>query len=271
MLVRTGTVLGGALSLVLMSSSSVWADPDFFGGAVECGSSGGPGCEVTVESQSSPGPPSEPRNDGSGNVPQSGDDSQQATSEAPSAPCEVLDSRTQRCSTTVSSAGSGEEDGVTEDVDYEAIAYAARAGFALPSPNISMSPSGDVPILVRVPVWMWIPSGDWRTESATASVPGGSVTVTATPSSVDWQMGDGTTVSCEGPGTAYDPRVHDPDADSPDCGHTYTTASAENDVTAHMTWEVSWASTDGDGGDLPVLTTTSSEQVRVIESSGVVT
>ena len=83
-------------------------------------------------------------------------------------------------------------------------------------------------------------------------------------------MGDGTTVSCDGAGTTYNPRVHDPDAESPDCGHTYT-ATGEREVTADLSWEVEWSTTDGDGGDLPALTTTSSEQVRVIESSGVVT
>ena len=133
-----------------------------------------------------------------------------------------------------------------------------------------MSPSASAPILVRVPVWMWVPSSEWQAQSATASVPGGSVTVTATPTSVSWAMGDGTTVECDGAGTAYSPRVHDPAGESPDCGHTYT-ATGEREVTASLSWSVSWSSSDGEGGDLPPLTTTSSEEVRVIESSGVVT
>ncbi|WP_223830230.1 hypothetical protein [Nocardiopsis quinghaiensis] len=179
-----------------------------------------------------------------------------------------MDGLTARCSATVGGGG-GEE--AEEEVDFESLAYAAHAAFQLSSPEISMSPGADTPVLVHVPVWMWISSSDWQEETATASVPGGSVTVTATPASVSWSMGDGTTVECDGPGTAYDPQVHDPAEPSPDCGHTYTFASSSYELTARMSWEVEWSSSDGDGGTLPALETETSMNVRVVESSGVVT
>ncbi|MBB5493418.1 MULTISPECIES: hypothetical protein [Nocardiopsis] len=170
------------------------------------------------------------------------------------------------CSATVGGGPVGGE--AVPQVDYEALAYEARASLSLGTPGISMSPSADAPILVRVPVWLWV--DDWDAQSATASVPGGSVTVTATPSALSWDMGDGTTVECEGPGTAYTSRVHDPAEESPDCGHTYT-SRGDREVAASMAWSIEWSSTSGEGGSLPDLVTTSSVSVRVVESSGVVT
>lgn len=264
MLIRAFVLLM-AMFLVLLAAP---ASADEFFGRAECGTSGGPGCSATVESETAPRLPSGPAGGGPGSAPSPGGSPQRAEAEVS---CEDPDPLTQRCTTTASSASTGGGGDDAEEVDFEAVAYAARADFSLPSPVISMSPSGDTPILVQVPVWMWIASDAWGPEAATATVPGGSVTVSATPTDVSWQMGDGTTVSCDGPGTAYNPRVHDPAAESPDCGHTYTATSAENEVTAAVSWAVSWSSTDGDGGDLPALVTESSQTVRVIESSGVVT
>jgi hypothetical protein len=168
----------------------------------------------------------------------------------------------------------GGEDGEApvEEVDFEALAYQAYASFSLGSLRISMSPSAETPVLVQVPVWMWVDADDWQPETATASVPGGSVTVTATPSSVSWDMGDGQSVDCKGPGTAYDASEHDPAAASPDCGHTYTSTNGGSvDVTASMSWAVEWETSTGEGGALPDLTTETSTTVQVVESSSLVT
>ncbi|WP_435110478.1 hypothetical protein [Nocardiopsis synnemataformans] len=237
------------------------ASADEFLGRAECGTDGGPGCDVSAES-------------GGGNPDVSGNEGEpipeaapEGTGSASSEPACEVDGLSARCSATVG----GGADEAEEEVDFEALAYAARAAFQLSSPEIAMSPSADAPVLVRVPVWMWISSDAWQEETATASVPGGSVTVTATPTSVSWSMGDGTTVECEGPGTAYDPDVHDPAEPSPDCGHTFTSISGGYEVTASLSWQVEWSSSDGEGGTFPALTTQTSTTVRVVESSGVVT
>ena len=162
-----------------------------------------------------------------------------------------------------------DEDEEDEGVGLQ-IAHQARASLSLDDPVIAMSPDVDTPVLVHVPVWMWIDSDHWQERSATASVPGGSVTVTATPTSVAWHMGEGTLVECEGPGTPYDPITHAPDAVSPDCGQTFSTIGTVQ-VSAQISWETQWTSSSGEGGSLPSLTTETSTSVRVIESSGVVT
>ncbi|MFI5831982.1 hypothetical protein ACIA6C_32805 [Streptomyces sp. NPDC051578] len=61
-------------------------------------------------------------------------------------------------------------------------------------------------------------------------------------------MGDGTTVTCSGPGTPYAAaRGMTP---SPDCGHRYSATSAGQSGaryqgTATATWTVNWAVTGG--------------------------
>jgi hypothetical protein len=143
------------------------------------------------------------------------------------------------------------------------VARLARNQLRLPRPEIGSNPAGDQ--LVNLPTWLYLADG-WRTVSATASVPGMSVTATASPTSVTWSMGEGSTVECDGPGTDYH-RDADPRAESPQCGHTYRRSSGNTTfaVTATTHWTVTWSGA-GQTGTLPELTTTSATQFRVRES-----
>ncbi len=99
--------------------------------------------------------------------------------------------------------------------------------------------------LIGLPVWMWVddPSATtWGPESKSKTERGLTVTVTAAVDYVDWTMGDGTTVRCD-QGTAR------PESDSvepsPDCGHVYSTSSADQasgkfSITATSHWTVRW-------------------------------
>ncbi|GAA2975694.1 hypothetical protein [Actinokineospora diospyrosa] len=142
----------------------------------------------------------------------------------------------------------------------------ARRQLRLPSPAIAASPAADQ--LVNLPTWMWL-TGSWRPVSATASVPGVSVTAVATPTSVSWVMGDGTTVTCSGPGTPYQAGA-DPTAASPTCGHVYRRSSTSLPgqayaVSATVHWRISWSGA-GQGGTFPDMTTTGTAAFRVAES-----
>ena len=143
----------------------------------------------------------------------------------------------------------------------------ARNRLRLPSPHILSSPAGDQ--LVNLPTWMWVDRGGWGDLSATATVPGVSVTAVATPISIVWSMGDGASVMCTGPGTPYR-AGEDPKASSPDCGHTYRTSSAHQagqafPVSATVRWAVRWSGA-GQAGVFPDMTTTGSAALRVAES-----
>jgi hypothetical protein len=98
--------------------------------------------------------------------------------------------------------------------------------------------------------------------------------------SVTWTTGDGSTVTCDGPGTAYNPALS-AEEQSTNCSHTYKTTSAgqasadgnPNDaaftVTATVTWTVAWAGPNGSAGVLPSLTTVGTFSLRVAQIESV--
>jgi hypothetical protein len=145
-----------------------------------------------------------------------------------------------------------------------AVSYLRLAG-----PVIQSSPKPAALQLTGLPVWLWIAPAAWQPQSATAQVPGESVTATATPVSAAWSMGDGKTVTCNGPGTPYG--GGNPAAASPTCGHTYERSSAGQPsgayrVTVTITWDVTWTATGGAGGVLAPLHTAGAAQFQVAES-----
>jgi hypothetical protein len=144
-----------------------------------------------------------------------------------------------------------------------------------PPPGIQTSPPATVDQVVNVPTWLWVDPATWGSRSATASVPNESATVTATPVSVTWTMGDGTKVVCRGPGTPYTART-DPARPSPTCGHTYRRSSARQaglryPVAATTTWALRWTATGAvtTSGTLAPLLRTSTVSLRVAEAQTV--
>lgn len=101
--------------------------------------------------------------------------------------------------------------------------------------------------LVGMPVWMWAANPDTHTVgpiSASASAGGITVAATARLHRLTWDMGDGTTVACNGPGTPYEPSYGN--KESPDCGHMYETSSSTESggkftVTATSDWVITWS------------------------------
>jgi hypothetical protein len=156
--------------------------------------------------------------------------------------------------------------GVAPTLSPAEVAQMARQRLRLPAPTIAASPVGDQ--LVNLPTWLWLSSG-WAPTSATASVPGVSVSATASPTSVSWAMGDGGTATCSGPGTPF-PAGGDSKAASPDCGYTYRRSSAGQPrqafpISATVHWTVTWSGA-GQRGTFPNITTTSNAAFRVAES-----
>lgn len=147
------------------------------------------------------------------------------------------------------------------------LAESARDRLSLPAVGLGMSPVGDQ--LVGLPTWLWIDTSGWVPVSRTVSVPGVSVTATATPMSVVWSTGDGGSVVCEGPGTPYTTTAS-PEAPSPDCGHTYREVSPEGGFTVSATvrWSVEWAGA-GESGVFPGLETAASAAVEVAQAPAV--
>ncbi|WP_371681589.1 ATP/GTP-binding protein [Streptomyces sp. NBC_01276] len=137
-------------------------------------------------------------------------------------------------------------------IDPETLARQAADSMKLAGPAVA-SPRAAGTYVVGMPMWMWVDPSPTTFGPNTASATAGGVTVTATAkvSSIAWNMGDGTTVTCTGPGTRYDASMGK--AFSPDCGHRYTrpssTSGGKYAGTATATWTVRWqAPALGDAG-----------------------
>ena len=149
----------------------------------------------------------------------------------------------------------------------------ALSNLALPTPTIEMAPPADRDQLVNVATWLWIDPAAWRGMSATASAGPVTTTATATPAEVVWQMGDGQSVTCLGPGTAYDPSK--PNATT-DCSYTWRKSSAGQpggayQVTATLYYQAAWSATGAPGGGSLWLVAGPSAHaaVRVAESEAI--
>ena len=85
----------------------------------------------------------------------------------------------------------------------------AASELQLPIPTLTLSPAATG--YVNLAEWLWIDATVWHSLSTTAQAcnAGGCVTATATatPAYVTWDTGDGSTVTCNGPGTPYDPAL----------------------------------------------------------------
>jgi len=142
----------------------------------------------------------------------------------------------------------------------------------VPLPGLQVNPPASQRQFVHLPTWLWVDPASWGARTATVSVPGESVTATATPVAVAWSMGDGHTVVCHGPGTAYDPQ-RPMAAQRPTCAYTYQRSSADQPdgrftVSATAAWAVTWQATGGTaaGGQLPPLRRTAQLSLSVAEA-----
>ncbi|WP_407343387.1 hypothetical protein [Pengzhenrongella phosphoraccumulans] len=130
--------------------------------------------------------------------------------------------------------------------------------------------------IVGMPVWMWaadpVPS---TVGPVTASASAGGITITATASlnAITWDMGDGSTVVCRSAGTPYNASYGH--AESPDCGHIYTTSSSGRPgdrftVTATSDWVIAWVGA-GQTGTIRMNGLTQSVKISIGEVQVLVT
>jgi hypothetical protein len=156
---------------------------------------------------------------------------------------------------------------VVAQVNPVVVALQAVRQLGLGSPTIEMAPPTGHPQLVGVATWLWIDPGAWKMLTASASAGPVTTTATAVPTKVVWDMGDGDTVTCAGPGTPYDP--NDPNATT-DCSYTWP-GPGTFEVTATIYWSVSWSAqgTPG-GGNLGVQAgPAAGVAVQVVESQAI--
>lgn len=136
------------------------------------------------------------------------------------------------------------------------VAQMALSSFTLATPSIGMSTSDKAVVGFRQ--WFWL-NGGWSQQSATASLRGVSATVVAVPTRALWKAGDGGSFTCNDAGARF--RGAQDQSVYPACGYTYSRRSgtaanptASYQVSARVSFHMTWSSTDGTSGDLGIIT-----------------
>ncbi|MEV5880658.1 ATP/GTP-binding protein [Streptomyces sp. NPDC052101] len=159
-------------------------------------------------------------------------------------------------------------------VDPAQLAQEALDKMTLLGPHIDINPKPGGKGLVGMPVWMAADTSQttWGPNSASASAGGVMVTATAKVSKVVWDMGDGSSVTCTGPGTVYQKSFGL--KTSPDCSHVYTQPSDQQQggtypVTATSTWTVNWQVNGGGENGTLTAVRQSGVQLTIVQSQAV--
>jgi hypothetical protein len=126
-----------------------------------------------------------------------------------------------------------------------------------------------------VNLWLfyWTDPATWQTLTATASAAGLTATVSANPTELIYDPGDGSaTVACAGPGRPWT----DADGNNPPsggaCGYQYSkVTSSPITATETIVWKITWTGTGNTGGNIPGLSTSTSGQLNVMQIETVVT
>jgi hypothetical protein len=141
-------------------------------------------------------------------------------------------------------------DGQNPAASPSTLATRAASQLEFPSPTVGTSPQASS-LTVNVSTWLWLSGTMWHSLSATASAGPVSATATATPYDVIWDMGNGTQITCYGPGTPW--TANAPASDPSGCSYTYSRSSASQPggtytITTTVYWHVTWTSKGAPGG-----------------------
>ncbi|MEV0155399.1 hypothetical protein AB0H57_16885 [Micromonospora sp. NPDC050686] len=152
--------------------------------------------------------------------------------------------------------------------DPAELARQALASIRLLPPRLKVAPRRNTgPGLVGLPVWMWASPGPnyFGPLHGSKSDRGLTVEISAKVDRIVWDMGNGDTVTCDGPGTPYE--VDGPRAGltSPDCGYDdgyRATGTYRISATTH--WTVSWSG-GGESQSFPLTRTSNAVPIEIDE------
>lgn len=138
------------------------------------------------------------------------------------------------------------------------LAQEAAGQLPLETASVQTAPQSPSPSYVGVENWLWVPESQWATLTRTVTAGGTSVTVTAEPDRVVWDLGPGVT-TCYDPGRVW--RAGMTDEALTTCGYTYAVTSiAEPEgvfaLSATIQYQVDWVCTGactGSSGSLGLV------------------
>ncbi|MET7901662.1 hypothetical protein ABZS86_09330 [Streptomyces sp. NPDC005355] len=147
-------------------------------------------------------------------------------------------------------------------VSPKVLAEYAYDELPVPDTDITMSPDGKQ--TVNLDTWVWLNKAKFKPVSVTASLPNTNLSATTTATPVALTLEPGTAEaelhpsSGECPinkdGSIGTPYSADKKNQTPPCGITYlrsTNNTGPHHLKATLTWNISWTSTNAQGGDLP--------------------
>jgi hypothetical protein len=126
-------------------------------------------------------------------------------------------------------------------IDPGELAQTALGTMRLATANARVAPGPHWHTFLNIENWLWVPSIQWTTLRKTVSAGGTSVTVTAVPARVDWDLGT-ETLSCSDPGRRWVKGMTD--AAKSSCSYAFTTLSDPygdvHRVSARIAYQVDW-------------------------------
>lgn len=125
----------------------------------------------------------------------------------------------------------------------EAVASMSLLPIQIGSYPSSLADNPDAMGFVGRWVWLWAKKPDertWGPVTRTATAAGHTVTATAKVTHVVWDMGDGKTRTCRGPGTPWRKGHPETDPKSPTCSYRYEKQGIRT-ITATSHWRVDWS------------------------------
>lgn len=140
--------------------------------------------------------------------------------------------------------------GEAPTVDAGAVAATLRlsAPYELAAAQIAPPPSYHS--YINYVNWLWIPSNQWHDVTASTSMLGATITLTARPEHVTWNLGNGNGTTCSGPGRAWVEGM--PENAPTSCSYAYASMQdPEGDtwrVSARITYAVTWTCSGRCGG-----------------------
>lgn len=141
------------------------------------------------------------------------------------------------------------EDG-EEPVDPVAVATQLRVTIPYELADARIAPPPTYHTYISYKNWLWVESGQWHSVAGSQSVRGATVTLTATPSYVEWTMGNGDTVSCVGPGREWVKGM--PENAPTNCSYAYDEMEDPKGdtwtVSAQINYTLAWTCTGNCGG-----------------------
>jgi hypothetical protein len=152
------------------------------------------------------------------------------------------------------------------------LALHARDSFRLPPPVPGTAPARAT--LVNLPTYLFVDPAGWSAHTATAAVPGTTVSVTAIPRWTRWHTGDGASTTCAGPGAPPGQNSATPpgqNSAAPGCGYVYRRTSGPGGfaVSVAVTYEITWTCVglcDAPGGTLEPLIAEAATRLIVLQA-----